>query len=90
MNSRIVVEGRPFSEGEKVTILGHEGTEPFSRSSYTLRRRNVQMRMRNGVLTFRCRISDNEHPTEVAVRAWIRAHSMISSRNPRDPLIFAR
>ena len=28
-HGRIVVEGDPFSEGEKVTILGHEGNETF-------------------------------------------------------------
>jgi hypothetical protein len=29
MHGRIVVEGAPFSEGEKVTILGHDGNETF-------------------------------------------------------------
>lgn len=29
MDGRIVVEGAPFSEGEKVTILGHDGNETF-------------------------------------------------------------
>lgn len=29
MDGRIVVEGAPFSEGEKVTVLGHEGDEIF-------------------------------------------------------------
>jgi hypothetical protein len=28
-NGRIVVEGQPFTEGERVTILGHEGIETF-------------------------------------------------------------
>ena len=28
-DGRIVVEGEPFSEGEKVTVLGHEGNETF-------------------------------------------------------------
>jgi len=29
MDGRIVVEGRPFSEGEQVTILGHDESETF-------------------------------------------------------------
>jgi hypothetical protein len=29
VHGRIVVEGEPFSEGERVTILGHEGNETF-------------------------------------------------------------
>jgi hypothetical protein len=29
MDGRIVVEGAPFSEGEKVTVLGHEGNATF-------------------------------------------------------------
>jgi hypothetical protein len=28
-HGRIVVEGQPFSEGEKVTILGHTDQAPF-------------------------------------------------------------
>jgi hypothetical protein len=28
-HGQIVVEGHPFSEGEKVTILGHADQEPF-------------------------------------------------------------
>jgi hypothetical protein len=28
-NGQIVVEGDPFSEGEKVTVLGHDGNESF-------------------------------------------------------------
>jgi len=28
-HGRIEVEGEPFSEGEKVTVLGHEGNETF-------------------------------------------------------------
>jgi hypothetical protein len=28
-HGRIVVEGEPFSEGEKVTVLGDEGNETF-------------------------------------------------------------
>lgn len=29
MHGQIVVEGEPFSEGEKVTILGHDTNESF-------------------------------------------------------------
>lgn len=29
----IVVEGQPFNEGEKVTVLGYEAGEPFRVSS---------------------------------------------------------
>ena len=29
MHGQIVVEGQPFSEGEKVTILSHEESETF-------------------------------------------------------------
>jgi hypothetical protein len=29
MDGRIVVEGAPFSEGEKVTVLGQEGSATF-------------------------------------------------------------
>jgi hypothetical protein len=29
MDGRIVVEGKPFSEGERVTVLGREGNESF-------------------------------------------------------------
>jgi hypothetical protein len=32
-HGRIVVEGQPFSEGERVTILGHEGIETFQVSA---------------------------------------------------------
>ncbi len=28
-HGRIVVDGEPFSEGEKVTVLGHELTDTF-------------------------------------------------------------
>jgi hypothetical protein len=30
VDGRIVVEGQPFLEGEKVTILGHNDSETFS------------------------------------------------------------
>jgi redox-sensitive bicupin YhaK (pirin superfamily) len=30
MHGQIIVEGEPFSEGETVTILGHEDRETFS------------------------------------------------------------
>ena len=29
LHGQIVVEGQPFSEGEKVTILGHDDQAPF-------------------------------------------------------------
>ena len=29
MNGRIVVEGQPFAEGEKVTVLSHDERETF-------------------------------------------------------------
>jgi hypothetical protein len=32
-HGRIIVDGEPFSEGEKVTVLGHEGKETFSVSA---------------------------------------------------------
>jgi hypothetical protein len=32
-HGRIVVEGEPFLEGEKVTVLGHEGSETFQVSA---------------------------------------------------------
>ncbi|MEK6371093.1 MAG: hypothetical protein AABO58_00170 [Acidobacteriota bacterium] len=33
MHGQIVVEGQPFSEGEKVTILSHDNNESFHVSS---------------------------------------------------------
>jgi hypothetical protein len=32
-HGRIIIDGEPFSEGEKVTVLGYEGQEPFSISA---------------------------------------------------------
>jgi hypothetical protein len=33
VDGRVVVEGEPFAEGEKVTILGHEAGAPFRLSA---------------------------------------------------------